>query len=67
MSEVAVFVCKTTANRDDAISFLKKLGFANITVEETDKVTYDAQKFNNPASRTDIVPTKRFVVIGVMP
>jgi hypothetical protein len=67
MSEVTVLVCKTTTNRDEAISFLKERKYADITVEETTKVTYDAEEFNDPASGTDVVKAKRFVVIGVKP
>jgi hypothetical protein len=67
MSEVAVFVCKTTTNRDDAQSFLAARGYVDITVEETTKVTYDAEQFNDPVSGTDVVKAKRFVVIGVKP
>jgi uncharacterized protein YfdQ (DUF2303 family) len=67
MSEVTVLVCKTTSNRDEAKSFLAERGYTKVTVEETTKITYDAEEFNDPASRTDIVKAKRFVVIGVKP
>ena len=67
MSQVTVLVCKTTANRDDAKSFLAARGYTKISVEETTKVTYDAEEFNDPASGTDVVKAKRFVVIGVKP
>jgi hypothetical protein len=65
MSEVAVFVCKTTNNRDDARSFLAARGYTNITVEQTTRITYDAKNFNDPSGRTDIIIGPGFVVIGV--
>lgn len=67
MSEVAVYVCKTPQNRDDAKSLLATRGYTTITVEETTKVTYDAKQFNDPASRSDIVIGAGFVVTGVKP
>jgi hypothetical protein len=65
MSEVAVYVCKTSGNRDDAKSFLAARGYTNITVEETTRVTYDAKNFNAPTGQTDIILGAGYLVMGV--